>query len=87
MVKIAVTYDGTNFKEFFNGVKTGTLSASVSNLLNEIDLTYSNSNAIAIHKNLLFPTALSDTDCEILTGTSYESFAAMATALNYTTYE
>ena len=34
-----------------------------------------------------FPTALSNTDCEILTGTSYESFAAMATALNYTTYE
>jgi hypothetical protein len=40
-------------------------------------------------KTILFsPEALSDTDCEILTGaTTYSSFAAMASALNYTVYE
>ena len=38
---------------------------------------------------LAFPTVLSNNDSEILTGTSYSSFAAMATstALNYTIYE
>jgi len=36
----------------------------------------------------VFPEALSDTDCEILTGaTTYSSFAAIASALNYTVYE
>ncbi len=42
---------------------------------------------LEVKQLIAFPSALSNTDCEILTGTSYESFAAMATALNYTTYE
>ena len=39
------------------------------------------------HQSLYFPTVLSNNDCEILTGTSYTSFASMASTLSYTQYE
>ena len=43
---------------------------------------------LEVNQSLVFETALSDLDCEILTGaTTYNTFAAMALALNYTVYE
>jgi len=46
-------------------------------------------STLELKQVLAFPTVLSDNDSEILTGTSYSSFAAMATSteLNYTLYE
>ena len=45
-------------------------------------------SAELLNQFTLFPTAISNTDCEILTGaTTYSSFAAMVSALNYTVYE
>jgi hypothetical protein len=46
-------------------------------------------STLELKQVLAFPMVLSNNDSEILTGTSYSSFAAMATstALNYTLYE
>lgn len=67
VVKIAVTYDGTDFKEYFNGEEQGTLAASVAVNIDEIDFTKLSSNSIAVHQAILIPTALSVDDCEALT--------------------
>lgn len=88
--KIAVFYDGgTSYKIFTNGTLLETLTCGAINGTRLISGENGTQKTIENHKQtLIFPTALSTTDCEILTGaTSYESFSAMATALNYTTYE
>ena len=87
--KIAVVYDGsTSYKIFTNGTLLQTLSCGAINGTRLTSGENGTQKTIDNYQQIsLFPTALSNTDCEILTGTSYESFAAMATALNYTTYE
>jgi hypothetical protein len=89
--KVAVRYKLNDFATFVNGVKVDSSSSgSVATGLDELQFNggasanpfYGKSNQV-----IVFNSYLSNTDLEILTGTSYESFAAMATALNYTTYE
>ena len=90
--KIAYRYKSGETKLFINGslIDTSTDTFSISGL-NALQLASGTPTATPFYGNakqvIVFNTALSNTDCEILTGTSYESFAAMATALNYTTYE
>ena len=92
-VKIALKYTPTNITVYVDGVKKIDTDVSVdfSPEINGIDLegsATSNDDPLRHHQFLFFPEALSDTDCEILTGaTTYSSFAAMASALNYTVYE
>jgi len=87
--KIAVQWSSGVGVVFSNGVKqSGTLTNS--NTSENIDfITMKGNGTFHDSKQLLFfEQALSTADLEILTGaTSYESFSAMATALNYTTYE
>ena len=92
--KIAFKYKRNDFALWLNGVEVGTdTSGSIfpADTLNELSFDYGGASAFFygnVEQVLYFPTALSTADCEILTGaTSYESFSAMATALNYTTYE
>ena len=92
--KCAITYTATEMKIFVNGVlkDTETINGLPSGLSKlTLGSRQDNLGELASDSNfkqaVLFPTVLSNTDLEILTGTSYESFAAMATALNYTTYE
>ena len=83
--KFCVSYDGNDYRLYVDGTLEATTRSVGDSGWDYIK------NAIAaslpLKQMLLFPSKLSDADCEILTGTSYESFAAMATALNYTTYE
>ena len=44
-------------------------------------------STLELKQLLAFPMVLSNNDCEILTGTSYTSFASMASTLSYTQYE
>jgi len=86
--KIALKITATECKTFVDGVLDSTISlttpfASFDSISRDMETKVKEE----LNQILLFPSALSNTDCEILTGTSYESFAAMATALNYTTYE
>jgi len=81
-IKWAFVYQIGSIEGFVNGESIGTTSADME--FTSLFLR----TASKLKKILVFNEALSTTDCEILTGaTSYESFSAMATALNYTTYE
>jgi hypothetical protein len=86
-VKIAVQIANNGIARMNGGVN------GISNTIRDYTLSSENYTRLEIYRSsrfkqlMVFPTLLSNTDCEILTGTSYESFAAMATALNYTTYE
>ena len=87
--KIAVQWiNGTGYV-YCNGVKqSGSLSNSSS--ANDIDYYKFEGRGYSqnTHQLLIFNTTLSNLDCEILTGaTTYNTFAAMALALNYTVYE
>jgi len=87
--KMLVKWDGNVFTLFIDGVNIGsdTSTDTYSGTdLNELASrpTY---NAVNIKQAIIFPTALTDNDCEILTGTNYTSFASMASTLNYTQYE
>jgi len=93
--KVAIKYSANDIAFFVNGVKEASTTTTTAMPTGLNDLSYTgkeNDGALRflgnIKQTLVFPEALSTTDCEILTGaTSYESFSAMATALNYTTYE
>ena len=73
-------------KVFVNGVLE--LSATSTNYTtwNHLELQ-GVGDMINVKSLLSFPTALTDADCEILTGEAYSSFEAMANSLNYTIYE
>ena len=90
--KVAFKYKVNDFALWVNGVKVGTdIVGSAPTGLNVINFNNgaSGSNFYGKTKELIvFPTALSDLDLAILTGaTTYNTFAAMALALNYTVYE
>jgi len=87
--KMLVKWDGNVFTLFIDGVNVGsdTSTDTYSGTdLNELASrpTY---NAANIKQAIIFPTALTSNDCEVLTGTNYTSFASMASTLNYTQYE
>ena len=92
--KIAFKYKENDFALWINGVEVATdTSGSVSsdNTLNDLAFSEIGTSQAPFYgktKELIyFPTALSDADLEILTGTYYESYSAMAAALNYKVYE
>ena len=90
--KVAFKYKANDFALWVNGIEVGTdIIGSAPTGLNVInfDNGASGSNFYGKTKELIvFPTALSDLDLAILTGaTTYNTFAAMALALNYTVYE
>lgn len=81
-IKWAFVYQSDSIEGFVNGESIGTTSANME--FTSLFLR----KASKLKKILLFTKALSTTDLEILTGaTTYSSFAAMASALNYTVYE
>ncbi len=93
--KVALRYANNAFDLFINGAKVGTDNSGSIFSADTLDrVSFSEIGTIAkpfkgkVSQALIFQEALSNADLEILTGaTSYESFAAMAAALNYTTYE
>jgi len=90
--KIVIKFNSSGCKIFINGTEESSYVGDASNTFEFFGFRRPYNGAIAsslaLKNKILFPTALSNTDCEVLTGaTAYESFSAMATALNYTTYE
>jgi hypothetical protein len=91
--KIAVRYKANDYALVIDGVEVDTDTSSSTwpaSVLNNIK--FSNGGGSDFYgktKQLIyFPTALSDLQLAILTGaTTYETFAEMALALNYTVYE
>jgi hypothetical protein len=91
-IKVALAYKNNDFALYVNGTQAGTNSgATISGTLSQFVF---NSGASAqnyqgnVYQTALFKTRLSNLDLAILTGaTTYNTFAAMALALNYTVYE
>jgi len=87
--KYLFKWDGTTTSFYIDGslIGSGTQTATFSpNAFGRSGGGVSAKNQEFLKHMTLFPEALSDKDCRILTG-SYPSFAAMASALNYTVYE
>jgi len=89
--KYLFKWDGTNVSFYIDGALIGTAAQTATfspNAFGRTGAGVSMSSQELLKQFVLLPTAISDTDCEILTGaTTYSSFTAMASALNYTVYE
>jgi hypothetical protein len=81
--KIAIKWNGTTADVFENGVKVVSANSFVGTLMDDFF-----ASAIDVPKYInsmmLFPTPLSDSDLQLLTGDSFDSYAAMAAYFNYT---
>jgi hypothetical protein len=68
-IKVAVNYDGTNINVFTNGTKRGTWEANktIWDALTNLDMTLNNLQMINWKQLLVFPTALTDSECIALT--------------------
>jgi hypothetical protein len=91
--KIAFKYKVNNFALFVNGVKVGadvSGTTFTANALNKLSFDQGGSNYFygKMQNLMVFPTALSDDDLTLLTGTLgetyFQSYALMANYLNYT---
>jgi hypothetical protein len=89
--KVLVRMDDTTMDVFINGELhfTGTIVAQDHfGKMNLYRTGATDQSGHEVSQAILFTTALSNNDSEILTGaTSYRSFNVMASALNYTAYE
>ena len=93
--KVAFSYKENDCKMYVNGVaagvstSTGGIPACSQIYLNELGAGFGGPfEASSQNQVMLFKTRLSNLDLAILTGaTTYNTFAAMALALNYTVYE
>jgi hypothetical protein len=89
--KFALSWGSGTMKFYVNGVLKLTHSVTSPIGLDILRFSAGDTSLKFIGETkqaLVFPTALSDLDLAILTGaTTYNTFAAMALALNYTVYE
>jgi len=84
--KIALVFNGSTLKAFANGNLVGSrVSNGYFSDLSRVSLTKNNEYFYGKVRNLrVFKRALSDTELYLLTSEEYQSYQAMATALNYT---
>jgi hypothetical protein len=91
--KVLARMNGTTMDVFINGELHDTQPITATDIYDKISLyrtPAANQSGHEVSQAMLFTTALSNNDSEIITGaTSYSSFADMATStdLNYTLYE
>ena len=82
-IKVAIKWNGTSADVFVNGTKQVSATAYTTTVMEFFNATGADVPKF-IQAMALYPTPISDADCEVLTGTSYSSYSAMATALGYT---
>ena len=81
--KIAIKWNGSTADVFVNGVKVVNATAfSITNM--QFLAADAARRALNINSMMLFPTPLSDSELELLTGDSFDSYAKMAAYFNYT---
>jgi hypothetical protein len=81
-LKVAIKWNGATADVFVNGVKVISATAFTETALNFIN---NGGQATKVFNSMmLFPTPLSDSDLQLLTGDSFDSYAAMAAYFNYT---
>lgn len=79
--KIIIKSDGTYFKTFADGTLVDTYTMPTTFKVEYFTFVAKSFN---MNELLAFPTALTDDQCEYLTGNSYSTYATMASQLNYT---
>ena len=89
-LKLAIVYNNGEVSVYYNGVESAESPMTVTGWdqsTNHFKFEDGGNGTYEVQQFLYIPTALSNNDCEILTGTSYTSFASMASTLSYTQYE
>ncbi len=81
--KLAIKWNGTTADIFANGTKVISATAFTATNMEHLATT-GVGRPFFIQQMDLFPTPLEDVDCEVMTGTGYDSYSTMATALGYT---
>jgi len=87
--KIALVYKNNNSKFFVNGVLKNTnisnlvFNGALNDLFNYSTNYYEGESALNYNSTQLYKTALTDEECILLTGDTYNSYSEMATNLNY----
>jgi len=88
--KVLARIDGTTMDVFVNGSLTDTKPITATDVYDKISLyrtPATDQSGHAVKQVILFDSALSHNDSEIITGTSYSTFGQMASELSYTEYE
>lgn len=83
-LKVAFTWTPTTLKVFINGVLINTYTGLTWDITTIQNLTEISEVALFINEIALFRTPLSDSELELLTGDSFDSYAKMAAYFNYT---
>jgi len=81
--KLAFKWNGSTADVFLNGIKVVSATAFTPTNMDSISAAIGDVPA-NINSMMLFPTPLSDSDLQLLTGDSFDSYAAMAAYFNYT---
>jgi hypothetical protein len=87
--KAAIVYSGTTAKLFIDGTQVDTNTTTGFGNYNRLIVGQNQSGGSTaetreFYQTILFPSALTDDQCEYLTGNSYSTYATMASQLNYT---
>ena len=87
--KMALAYANNDVAFYVNGTQENASSSATIPSTDEITIGNRTHNKEMVLKEslnqaILFKTRLSNTDCEVITSEGYDSYSAMATALNYT---
>jgi hypothetical protein len=88
--KVLARIDGTTMDVFINGELHDTKTIPATDIYDKISLyrtPAADQSGHAVKQAILFDSALSTNDSEIITGTSYSTFGQMASELSYTEYE
>lgn len=88
--KVLARMDDTTMDVFINGELHDTQTITAQDHFGKINLYRTGAaeqSGHAVKQAILFDSVLSTNDSEIITGTSYTNFAAMASELSYTEYE
>jgi hypothetical protein len=83
--RVALVYKAGAYKVFLNGVLVATSSNAtpITNTISRPTLT-ANTTPVYYYEFIAFKSALSDSELELLTGDSFDSYAKMAAYFNYT---
>jgi hypothetical protein len=83
-VKIAVRYNGTNVSSAINGTLSSVFADTAVGVKNALRINNCENGTQAFNAVAFFPSYLNDDQLELLTGTSFNTYAEMASYYNYT---
>jgi hypothetical protein len=83
-VKLAIRYNGTNVSSAINGTLSSVFTDTAVGVKNALRINNGEDGTQAFNVVAFFPSYLTDSQLELLTGTSFNTYAEMASYYNYT---